>query len=221
MNRYPPDPNGDIPPAYRITAAYQATGMTDEFVVPALKALFLGFFGGMTIGILVGWAHGHGWLMRINAPLAGLVTGLGLTGWLFFRFSERAHWMIERIAGLDLNMDGYVGQPQVIEAPPPLRVVLEQDQGRQVEYIDLPHRDKLPYLASGLAEGTRTFSLDSCNHVLSRKEFGELRDEMLRRGLARWKNPNAANRGLELTPAGRAIFRRIENYGHVAPKEDE
>ena len=206
------------PPPPKYTASYQATGLMDEVIVPGLKALILGVFGGFTVGMTMHLLHRSGYLAELSAWKAGLTATGALTGWLFLRFSERAHYMIERLTGADLNLDGYIGQPppvQVIDHRPPLRVEVIEDGGRHIEFIDLPYPDKVAQLAPALASGVTTFSLDSCAPILNRNEFGELRTIMLERNLARWKNPNSPKQGCELTGAGRAMMRRIATQGNV------
>ena len=92
-----------------------------------------------------------------------------------------------------------------------MRVILEEDQGRHIEFIDLPHADRLPVLAAGLLAG-RSFNQAAwtgAGGLFSRAEFDQLRDVLIERGLAAWKNPNARAQGVELTAAGRAVMRRL------------
>ena len=124
--------------------------------------------------------------------------------------------MIERITGADLNGDGYIGYPNPEPvALPPLRVEVFEDEGRRAAFIDLPYPERLPKLAAGLAAG-RQFAESTWtgrDGLFSRSEFGNLRGELIRRGLARWKNLDAPAQGVELTSPGKAVFQRLAGLG--------
>lgn len=90
-----------------------------------------------------------------------------------------------------------------------LRVELKHDKSR-TQLLELPATaEQLTALGRGvlggasLAENTWTGS----GGQFTRAEFGRLRNELIRRGLAGWNSPGTPARGWTLTPAGRAAFR--------------
>ena len=92
--------------------------------------------------------------------------------------------------------------------------MLEKDNGRETDFIDLPAGpEQLRKLADGLLSG-RQFALSAWSGAgapFSRSEFERLRDELIKRGLARWRNANAQAQGAELTLPGRAVLRRFSS----------
>ena len=44
---------------------------------------------------------------------------------------------------------------------------------------------------------------------LSRRKFGQIRNEALRRGLLKWKHPTCRSQGVEVTPEGKQVFTAI------------
>jgi len=210
----------DDQPEYqtRTAAAYKADGMTDGVIVPVLKSLFLGFTTGVLVGLLA-WAFNA----TFSPWLAFAVAWFVVMPFSFWRYSERAMWMIERIAGADLNGDSFVGQPTQQQAPAltaPIRVEVSRDEGRAVDFIDLPVKpEKLPQLARGLLAG-RSFNQTAWTGsagIFSRSEFDALRDTMIQRGLLAWRNPESKAQGCDLTAAGRAVMRRLANLSPTLP----
>jgi len=146
--------------------------------------------------------------LAVNPWAAGALVGclFAFITWLSYR--NRWSWRLERILGVDLNGDGIIGKPT---RPETVRIEMIESGGKDVQFIDLPSADKLPALASGLLEG-RQFSQSvwtGNGQLFTRGEFEALRSELIRRGLASWKNPDAPAQGIVLTAAGRAVFKRI------------
>lgn len=183
------------------------SGITAPVTVPFLQAAITGLLAGIAAGVLVAILG-----IEVSPWAAGAVvwTLATLGSWLSFR--ARWQMVIERALGVDLNGDGRIGDEPEPPALPPLRVEVMQEGGRRGDFIDLPYPDRLPELASGLLSGRRQFAQTAWTGaagVFSRAEFDNLRGEFLRRGLARWKNPQAPAQGVELTPAGRAVLRKL------------
>lgn len=166
------------------------------FLVPAASSLFTG-----TLVILVALA---GCLALTLPPSLALLAGAAaaLITWLGFR--ERWMHIIE----------GYLNPQPMVVQPDPIRVQLVQDHDgfQEGQFIDLPVTpEQLHQLAQGLAAGT-PFSLAAWSgqgKTFSRNEYETVRAELLKRGLARWSNARARQQGLELTPAGRAVFKHL------------
>lgn len=201
QNNQPPE---EIRPT---TSFYRPDPLRDGVAVPGLQAGITGGVCGLAALAVCAWFD-LPWL-----AIGGTVAAVSMAGaWLSYR--GRWQWMLERITGADLNMDGFIGQPlpQQPQLPAPsIRVELAQNDGRQVDFIDLPYPEKLPALAAGLQQG-RTFALSTWTGngaLFSRAEFEQLRGELLRRGLAEWVNESAPAQGIKLTAAGRAVFRHL------------
>ena len=164
------------------------------------------------------WLAGaYGWRY-----LAGVGVAVLLLAWLV-RLGIYTGWL-ELLIHADLNKDGVIGpeavQPVRAQAES-VRVELVRDEGRKGDYIDLPYPDKLPALAAGLLAG-RTFNQTAWTGrvgIFSRSEFDQVRDTLIERGLACWKNPEARAQGVELTGAGRAVMRRLAAHPTTLPDE--
>jgi hypothetical protein len=93
---------------------------------------------------------------------------------------------------------------------PPVRVELSTNDGRSIQFIDLPAEpDQLMALGAGIVEG---FSFTEAQWTgtgapFSRGQFVRLRSEMIRRGLAAWNSQNDAARGARVTGKGMALCR--------------
>lgn len=188
-------------------------GFSAAVGIPLLQSLVTGALCGMSITALC-WA-----LEWPNPGKLGLVGSLLITTGMWA--ASLSSWMrrIERILGVDLNGDGYIGQVPMAAPPESLRIEVIHDQGRSAQFIDLPSPDKLPLLAAGLLAG-RQFSQSvwtGQSGIFSRSEFEELRAELLKRNLARWKNADSPSQGVELTPPGRAVFRRLAQSLQSSP----
>ena len=206
------------PRATKNGATYQADGLAERVVVPGLKALIVAIPAGLLAGLLIG-ALG----LAVSAWYAMPITSLIVFLVVFWGSSQRGQWLIERLTGADLNFDGYIGAPQPLPAPQPqtVRVEVIQDQGQRGDFIDLPYPDRIPQLAAGLLQG-RTFNQTAwTGHgaIFSRSEFDQVRDTLIQRGLAAWKNDNAKAQGVELTAAGRAVMRRLANPSPPLPQQ--
>lgn len=184
-------------------------------VVPGLQALITAILSGIVAGAVAAWLHLPYWGIGFTAAAVA-----ALASWL----SYRARWayVLESLLGVDLNRDGFIGaapQQPVQALPESVRVELIQDEGRRGDFIDLPYPEKLPQLAAGLTAG-RSFNQTAwvgSHGIFSRSEFDEVRDTMIERGLAAWKNPEAKAQGVTLTAAGRAVMKRLSNRPPTLP----
>lgn len=193
----------------------QDSGMVSTVWAPLVQALVTGALAGIAAGVVVAVLK-----LGFSAWAAGAVVWVLATfaSWLTFRARFMA--ILESMLGVDLNHDGAIGDPEPPPALPPLRVEVVEDGGRHESWIDLPYPERLPDLARGLLSGRRQFAQTAwtgAGQLFSRAEFDQLRGEFLRRGLARWKNPQAPAQGVELTPAGRAVLKRLAGRDDFPP----
>jgi hypothetical protein len=194
----------DEPPPLRTVVHHEERRIESAVTIPFLQAAISAILAGIAAGVITALLGWQWW------KIAGVVMAMtALYSWLSFR--SRWQWMVERLLGLDLNNDGYIGLPEP-EPMQPVRVELYQDEGRQGDFIDLPVRpDQLRMLADGLQTG-RQFAQSvwtGQGAPFTRPEFEQLRGELIRRGLAEWKKPGYPAQGVELTKSGRAVLRRF------------
>ena len=106
-----------------------------------------------------------------------------------------------------------------VNGPPPVprqliqRFALEikSDGGRTRQFLELPVDGERTFaLAEGLAHGAplTTSRWSGSRGIFSRSEFELVRDELVARGLARWRG-GSRSQGIELTLVGKAIMRKI------------
>ena len=191
-------------PQVQQSSTYRADGLHERVTIPGLRAAIVAVPAGLLSGLLIGWT-GLAWPVLYVMPTVTMIVFV----FVFWAGSKRGQWLIERIVGADLDGDGYRGEPPA-QPLPPVRVEVVQDGGQREDWIDLPYPEKLPELAEGLLSG-RSYALNvwaGPGALYSRAEFEQLRDVLIKRGLARWKGKDPRN-GWELTPAGRAVMRRL------------
>ena len=101
-----------------------------------------------------------------------------------------------------------------------VRVPVIQADGMSGQYAHFPvGRDRLAILASGLTEGKK-FTEAVWLGVFTRKEYTAIREEMIDRKWARWRSDISTQRGVEITPQGRAVMRYLSGQNPPLPTED-
>lgn len=173
--------------------------------VAALYPLIQAFVSGLLFALfirVVFWVASwpKGWEV---AALAFTLVQLIIWSYSLLRWNDWVY-RIEGWTGLDLNNDELVGQPD-----PPQPVVIHHQDGHTT-IARLP-REKLQPFAIGLVRGIPLTYEDwtGAGKLLSRREYRTLLDEMIARGIAEWKNPEATAQGARLTKAGMAAMREI------------
>lgn len=181
-------------------------------VYPLLQSAITGASLGLCASALA-WFVGNERPLAIGLLVACLAQAIT---WLV-TLSRWHRWVykLEDVTGMDLNRDGEIGRP--VE---PVRVELVGDNGRSTKFIDLPAKeDQLVQLGTGLLQGTPFSEMNWTGRgaAFSKNEFRDIRNEMIRRGLLRWINPNARAQGLELTYPGRAVMTKFACMGVRPP----
>lgn len=178
--------------------------------LPAMQAIITAIGAGLTVaGVLLVKRYPESaiaWGYLATVAVFTLAWLLLLRRWVTVSDS------IERAVGVDLDGDGLIGgYPEPAERQS-VRVELSHDNGRRVEFIELPvSTEKLSEFAAGVLDGrglTESAWIGS-GGIFTRAEFVRLRDELVRRGLLTWCNPHERSRGTELTHAGTAAFRYL------------
>lgn len=166
-------------------------------VIPGAQAVIAGGLFGVVVG--AGAALGD----LPNAGTLGALAGAG-AAWVTFQGGVMAF----RRAVLPEPLPAPALAPARVMAHETIRVELKRENTTQL--LNLPvSAAQLAALASGwqagasLAESTWT----GAGGQFTRAEFGRLRNDLIRRGLACWNSPGTPARGWTLTSAGRAAFR--------------
>lgn len=194
-----------------IPKVYGSDSLRDGVLSPLAQAIVSGLLSGAALGAVL-WVFGVESAWRWSLAVIPVVW---LAVWLF----SLKHWRsaLERLLDRDLNDDGFIGEPPVDQQPKPepVKITLSQDNNNRIDYISLPVRtEQLRALADGLASGRRPFSVAAWTGAgapFSRSEFEALRDELISRGLARWKNPYSQAQGVELLASGRAVLKHFSS----------
>lgn len=160
-------------------------------------------------------------LMSGALPLATVVT-IGTWFWQVKddRFLKRT---FERIIGQDIDGDGYVGEPP--EPKKKMRItVTEKQKGSRswTGYFDSPIEEPVlgqfarAFLA-GRPMGERNWT--GAGQPFSVNEYVGFRDELMGRGLVRWKNDGAHRQGFKLTLRGERVFKELAAIPATTPPE--
>ncbi|HFD38520.1 MAG TPA: hypothetical protein ENJ31_01535 [Anaerolineae bacterium] len=202
------------PPQMESLRPARSASLGADVVVPLVQALITG-------GLLAGVIAFLLWQVAPDldgdplAAWAGLALGISTLAWLvLLGQTRRLLWAVERAIAQDLDGDGAVGKP-VPPPPPTIRVEVAREDGRQVQFVDLPISPRAAgIIARGVLRGQRLSesAWSGRGGVCSRSEFGRFRAVLIERGWAVWRNPQAPAQGIELTAAGRAVFRRLAEY---------
>lgn len=182
-----------------------------------LKAGYLAGLAGIT-GVFLGAALG------VIASLAGWPKPWAWAGAGFVLFSALA-WLllmgrslrvIEQALGVDIDRDGFIGQPLIVSGAPLVdRVELQQADGLAGERLTLPvNREQMIAASVAMVEGANFgHNLSGPGQPFSRSDFESLRDLLIRRGYAKWVSTHARNRGVYLTGKGQAL---VKGYASLA-----
>lgn len=194
---------------------YQTPGA--GLALPAGQAAATGAFIGLAvlaIAYLAGWPKPWAW---------GLLTWLLVqaAAWLWLLLGWRGVVLnrLEQMTQHDLNKDNFIGPPITSN----VRIELSENGGQTTRFINLPgSEEQIAGLARGLLEGLSftEAAWTGAGRPFTRSQFVAVRDEMIRRGLARWHNPGSPARGASLTNKGRAIMKQLSSQP-PHPLEDD
>ena len=174
--------------------------------VPFLLALASATVTFAAVGIV---AIALRWSVGVPAVAAALALFL-VWFWRLMKW-ESLLWATERITGIDLDRDGAVGEPgrRTVQLE-----IVRPDQPGMFQYLNMPEElfAKLPEVANRLINSGTPFSQSAMTgkgRPLSRNEFNELRDLLVARGAAQWRDEDNPTRGVDLTPYGKAVMRKL------------
>ncbi len=111
---------------------------------------------------------------------------------------------------LDTKVNTQTDHQITVEAKETPNLRLDITNHNRVQILDLPIQpEQLHSWADGLANGLSLSesTWTGSGKLFSTSEYRSMRDTLIQRGLARWKNPGSPKQGWELTVAGRAVVR--------------
>jgi len=178
--------------------------------IPALQALTSAVFVGAGVGGIAAAAGSLG-LFQVSPLALGAIAGSvsGLASWR----RSLSDWRLA-MYGFDYGQEPE--QVQVI--PPPIRVELSSNNGRSMQFVDLPADvDQLVTLGAGIVQGLSFTESQwvGAGQPFTRGQFVRLRSEMIRRGLASWISENNTARGCRVTGKGQALFRHFASMSET------
>jgi hypothetical protein len=184
------------PADYHRTGGALVNHLETGCIVPAMQSLFVGILSGSVATGLAFW-------MDLSEPWAlGVVCGCCAALWLFIGGIQL--WR------LDVFSVPYIA-PEPVEATSSV-VRVEVVSDNQMQIADLPGTPKqLQELSTGLLSNV-AFSeaaWTGSNRPFSRAQFQSVRAEFLKRGWLYQRNPEFANQGYDLSPAGKAVCRQL------------
>lgn len=188
-----------------------AAGTTLERRSPARSATFqadvaVPLAQSVITGLLLGSAG-----VMIADTAKGIAFGLACACAMWLILTEQHRqllWNKETWTGADLDGDGVVGKPQTT------RVEISETDGKYRRLInldvDIPLQ-KLVKFAQGVQRGKSLSEREwtGTGRLFSDTEFEELRDELMARQYARWRNPSHHKQGWVLTGQGKKVMRQL------------
>ena len=178
-------------------------GVNIGCLVPMLRCMVTGV---IVFVITLGLGYWQGWEeYAAIALMAGAIAAL--ISWL----DDGRGW--KRLAYGEME----AAQPVVVEAEA-RTLRLELYKGSQTVYAELPMSfEQAQELARGLLAGTpfSEASWTGAGRPFSKGQFQQMREEFVKRGLARWRNKGAPAQGVELSPEGWDVCRQLTREGGV------
>lgn len=192
-----------------------AAGATLERRSPARSATFQADVAvPLAQSVITGLFFGSAGVAVVDVA-TGLAFGLGCAGvcWLILTDQHRRLlWNIETWTGADPDGDGETGEPQVA------RVEIDVTDGKRKQAINLDvgvPLEKLVRFAQGVQRGKPLTDREwtGTGRLFSGSELTDLRNALMARGLAKWKNPHHRKQGWLLTGRGEKVMQRLASAG--------
>lgn len=178
--------------------------------IPLLQAFISALLLSVLVAMIAGYLGVKAWWNVLGISFIVLFCG----AWLL---SQRRWYSLvlklEEAFQVDFTGDNEIGAP--VET---VRVELSRDDtpgSHQEQYLEIKGigRARLRSLASGALSGIPLSESAWCgaHKPFSKKEFHQVRGELIKRGWLAWKNPEATSLGVEITRPGRAVFKRLSS----------
>jgi hypothetical protein len=178
--------------------------LESDVLVPLAQALATGVLLGGATGLVGTWLQAPDpWALALGVGCGATV----LTWGALLRQVRDLLWQVRTALA-----PGPTTEPE----RPTVRVELAHQGEKRLQYLNIPgDPDRLAHLARRVLAGDPLSEArwTGKRGPFSKAEFQALRAELLRAHLVRWRNPGAPAQGVELTPVGRAVFRRLAQGG--------
>jgi len=174
--------------------------------IPFLQALITGLLAGMTV------LSGFLWYFHTASPwAAGFAIFSVVTFYAWLTMLRRWESRLERLLGIDLNGSGKIGDdPQPL---PPLKIIVEDDKGRDTQLVDVPQPqvERLRNLARAFLQEGREFNYKTIHYQLkhSRNEYDQDTRLLLDKHWAYYKNNKSPQQGMALTHKGTKVLQEL------------
>jgi len=197
-----------------VMMSYQ--GLRTAVVIPLTQSSVTGSVAGLM-------ALSLAWAAQVDNPVAmgALAASIShLLTWLVML--RRWYSTVEYFESLlDTKANAQDENPISVETIEKPNLRLDITDRNRVQILDLPIQpEQLLSWADGLANGLSLSesTWTGSGKLFSTSEYRSLRDILIQRGLARWKNPGSPKQGWELTVAGRAVVREaaLKSLPHPA-----
>lgn len=199
----------------------RAADLISDVVVPAVQALITGLLvmiGTGTLAALLGMV----WAWVPDAlPVGGVAGFIGMARAWYLLLQEHRDllWEIETRTGRDLDGDGKVGRPKPKKETTPIEVHIPpgvDQKGKRILFMNLPASpEKLRIFARGVLNGQPTTegAWSGSGRLFSKPVFIRLRDELIERKLAAWRDPEAHAQGWFMLSVGQWVLRQLAEEG--------
>ena len=176
----------------RETPAANLANIESGARLPLIQAMITSA-AAMLLTIVACWWWELEW---VTVPVAGVVAGC--LSWYLLLLQSRQLLSVRETATADPG----AGDPAFS-----VEITLPPAEGKKMLFVNFPgcRPEHLRRFAQAAVEGKPT----SEGARLSRAKFNAIREESLRRGLVRWRDPDYHTLGLETSSMGKAVFQRL------------
>ncbi len=174
--------------------------VVEDFTVPLLQAGVSGFLLALlAAGVLWGFFG----LEFLPVFLVSLSVGV-IAAW-FWRLdvASATLWQVEEFFGKDLNRDSVVGRPQTV------RLEIATPAGQRIIDMDGLASSDLRRFAVMALTGRLNERHVKAQFGWPQETWNELRDNLIARGVLRWKGRPGSTAGVVLTEDGMAMMRQV------------
>src|SRR5574341_612706 len=197
------------------TVPGRAASVASDVHVPLLQSLITSVAVTLSLSALT---VAGGWSPAI--PVFGFAATF--TGsWLYLSADARSlRRTIEKATRRDIDGDGYIGAPAVVEPSEPVRVEVAErrDDGRllSMRFLTLPDgvtESMLFDFCAGVVSGKPLSEAEwsGAGRPFSRAQFRALRDEFVARGLGEWIRGESSTQGWRLTRRGQLVVNALKS----------
>jgi len=186
-----------------ISTPHRPLSVEGDVAVPLLQSLVCGV---LLAVLATGITWGFFGLPAAPVFLVSLSVGV-MASW-FWRLGviSETLWSIEEFAGVDIDGDGITGQPHVI------RIEQETRTGQQIYELGGIASQDIREFAIVALTGRLNERVVCKKFALSQGDWNGLRDNLITRGVLRWKGAPNSTAGVILTDNGAALMTSVLDH---------